>query len=56
VVPPPVRFGATPATVRRPAPMLGEHGREVLEEIGLTRAEVEELVAADVLRHVVAET
>jgi crotonobetainyl-CoA:carnitine CoA-transferase CaiB-like acyl-CoA transferase len=56
VVPPPVRFGATPASVRRHAPMLGEHGRDVLAEIGLSLDEIETLVAADVLRHVAAES
>jgi crotonobetainyl-CoA:carnitine CoA-transferase CaiB-like acyl-CoA transferase len=56
VVPPPVRFGATPASVRQHAPMLGEHGRALLGEIGLTDSEIDGLVATDVLRHVVAET
>jgi crotonobetainyl-CoA:carnitine CoA-transferase CaiB-like acyl-CoA transferase len=56
VVPPPVRFGATPASVRLPAPMLGEHGRSVLHEIGLSVEEIEGLVASNVLRHVDAET
>jgi crotonobetainyl-CoA:carnitine CoA-transferase CaiB-like acyl-CoA transferase len=42
-VPPPVRFSATPASVRRPAPMLGEHGREVLSEVGLSDAEIDRL-------------
>jgi formyl-CoA transferase len=56
VVPPPVRFGVTPASVRLPAPMLGEHGRSVLREIGMSTEEIEELVANDVLRHVGAET
>ncbi len=31
----PVEFSATPASVRRPAPRLGEHGAEVLREAGL---------------------
>jgi formyl-CoA transferase len=29
------KLSATPAKVRRPPPLLGEHTREVLEEIGL---------------------
>lgn len=34
VIPPPVRFSATPTSIRRAAPMMGEHGREVLTEAG----------------------
>ena len=32
------RFSETPTTVRRGAPLLGEHNAEVLAELGLTRA------------------
>ncbi|MGH7391968.1 MAG: CaiB/BaiF CoA transferase family protein [Candidatus Rokuibacteriota bacterium] len=39
----PYRTSATPATVPRPAPRLGEHTAEVLEECGLSRAEIERL-------------
>jgi crotonobetainyl-CoA:carnitine CoA-transferase CaiB-like acyl-CoA transferase len=49
-IPPPVRFAATPASVRRPAPMLGEHGREVLLEAGVDAAEVDALAASGALR------
>jgi crotonobetainyl-CoA:carnitine CoA-transferase CaiB-like acyl-CoA transferase len=41
---PPARFEATPSAVSRPAPMLGEHSREVLGEIGWTASEIESLV------------
>ena len=34
----PVRFSATPASVRRDPPRLGEHTQEVLADIGLDRA------------------
>jgi crotonobetainyl-CoA:carnitine CoA-transferase CaiB-like acyl-CoA transferase len=30
----PIKFGNTPGGVRRPAPLLGEHTQEVLEELG----------------------
>ena len=55
-IPPPVRFSATPASVRRPAPMLGQDGREVLAEVGVDADAIEELVADDVLRHADAAT
>jgi crotonobetainyl-CoA:carnitine CoA-transferase CaiB-like acyl-CoA transferase len=42
-VPPPVRYGASPATVRRHAPLIGEHGREVLSEVGYTPSELDAL-------------
>lgn len=50
VVPPPVRFSATPASVRSPAPLIGQHNRDVLAEVGLTDAEIDALVAVDALR------
>jgi crotonobetainyl-CoA:carnitine CoA-transferase CaiB-like acyl-CoA transferase len=41
----PVRASATPAAIRRPAPLLGEHTGEVLAEIGIVSAEIERLMA-----------
>lgn len=49
-VPAPVRFGATPASVRRPAPRRGEHNREVLREVGFDAAAIDALEADGVLR------
>ncbi len=49
-IPPPVRFGATPAEVRRPAPLIGEHNHEVLAEVGYSDERIAELEAAGVLR------
>jgi crotonobetainyl-CoA:carnitine CoA-transferase CaiB-like acyl-CoA transferase len=37
---PPVRFDVTPAAITRPAPGLGEHGEEVLRELGLEPARI----------------
>jgi crotonobetainyl-CoA:carnitine CoA-transferase CaiB-like acyl-CoA transferase len=37
---PPFVFSATPAAVRRPPPELGEHTREILEQVGVTAEEV----------------
>ena len=45
----PVRASATPGTIRRPAPGLGEHTAEVLGELGLPKSEIERLAAAGVV-------
>jgi crotonobetainyl-CoA:carnitine CoA-transferase CaiB-like acyl-CoA transferase len=50
LIPSPVRFSASPVSVRRPAPLPGQHNREVLSEAGLTDAEITDLEAAGVLR------
>lgn len=42
----PVRASATPAAIRRPAPLLGEHTAEILGEIGVSAPDVERLAAA----------
>jgi crotonobetainyl-CoA:carnitine CoA-transferase CaiB-like acyl-CoA transferase len=41
----PVRYGAGEPEVRRLAPRVGEHTREVLEEAGYTGEEIERLAA-----------
>jgi crotonobetainyl-CoA:carnitine CoA-transferase CaiB-like acyl-CoA transferase len=45
----PVKLSLTPGGVRHRAPMLGEHTREVLEEIGLPAAEIARLTTAGVV-------
>jgi crotonobetainyl-CoA:carnitine CoA-transferase CaiB-like acyl-CoA transferase len=42
----PIHFSATPADTSAPAPLLGQHTREVLREFGLADAEISALVAA----------
>jgi crotonobetainyl-CoA:carnitine CoA-transferase CaiB-like acyl-CoA transferase len=42
----PARFDKTPARVQRPAPRLGEHGREVLSAIGYSKSDIDALVQA----------
>jgi crotonobetainyl-CoA:carnitine CoA-transferase CaiB-like acyl-CoA transferase len=49
VIPPPTRFSASPASIRRSAPLAGQHNREVLAEVGLTDAEIEALESSNVL-------
>lgn len=43
---PPARFSRSPASVRRLAPRLGEHTREILAEAGYAEPEIEALLAA----------
>jgi crotonobetainyl-CoA:carnitine CoA-transferase CaiB-like acyl-CoA transferase len=45
----PVNFHGTPATYRRPAPRLGEHTQEILDEFGFRAEEIERLLAAGVV-------
>ena len=45
----PVTLSATPGGVRRPAPLLGEHTRDVLREVGYAEAEIDALVASGAL-------
>ena len=45
----PLHFSRTPTNVQRPAPLLGEHTREVLREFGYQDAEVDRFVAEGVV-------
>jgi crotonobetainyl-CoA:carnitine CoA-transferase CaiB-like acyl-CoA transferase len=49
VVAPPVRLSETPGTLRRPAPRLGEHTKEVLGGIGMDAEQIARLEAAGVI-------
>jgi crotonobetainyl-CoA:carnitine CoA-transferase CaiB-like acyl-CoA transferase len=40
----PVRFSQSPASVRRHAPVIGEHSIEILEQSGFSRTEIEQLL------------
>ncbi len=42
----PVKYSATPAAVRRGAPLMGEHSREVLVEFGFSSQEIDGLIAS----------
>jgi formyl-CoA transferase len=46
---PAARFDATPAELRLPAPMLGEHTDEVLTEMGMSPEQLAEFHAAGLL-------
>lgn len=45
----PLHFSATPARVDRPAPLLGEHTREVLRECGYSDAQIDTFAAQRVV-------
>jgi crotonobetainyl-CoA:carnitine CoA-transferase CaiB-like acyl-CoA transferase len=45
----PVRFSATPGKVKRPAPLLGQHTREVLAEYGYSSERIDKLVTDGVV-------
>jgi crotonobetainyl-CoA:carnitine CoA-transferase CaiB-like acyl-CoA transferase len=45
----PFDFAATPATIRTPPPLLGEHSAEVLAELGYDAEAVERLRADGVV-------
>ena len=47
---PPTRFASTPAEIRLPVPLLGEHTAEVLSEAGFSEAEIAALVDAKAAR------
>jgi len=45
----PVHFSATPTSVTRPAPLLGQHTREVLAAHGYSDAAIDALIAEGVV-------
>jgi len=50
IVASPIHMARTPTRRPRPAPLLGQHGRDVLTEAGLGPAEIDDLLAEGVLR------
>jgi len=46
---PPTKFAASPASVRRPAPHVGEHSEELLHEAGFAANEIANLLASKVV-------
>jgi crotonobetainyl-CoA:carnitine CoA-transferase CaiB-like acyl-CoA transferase len=48
----PIHFSATPAQITRPAPLLGQHTRELMKEFGYDDAQVDDLIS----RNAIAES
>jgi crotonobetainyl-CoA:carnitine CoA-transferase CaiB-like acyl-CoA transferase len=48
IVTSPVQFNREPITIRRGAPRIGEHTKEVLNEIGLSDDEIEQLLTGEI--------
>ena len=46
---PTTKFARAPASVRLPAPLLGQHSREILRQAGLSDAEIDTLVAREIV-------
>ena len=46
VIATPIKLSQTPGRVARPAPLLGEHTREVLEEYGFSAGDIDALYAS----------
>ncbi len=46
----PIKFSETPGSIRRAAPVLGQHTREVLREHGFTDAEADEMAALGAIK------
>ena len=46
VVAPAIKMSETPPSIERPAPMVGQHGREILAEFGISAIQISALEAA----------
>jgi crotonobetainyl-CoA:carnitine CoA-transferase CaiB-like acyl-CoA transferase len=46
----PIKFSETPGGVHRPAPLLGQHTREVLRDHGFSSAEIDQMVEQGAIR------
>ena len=45
----PFSMSETPGQIKRPSPMLGEHGEEILAELGLSKQKIQELIDKNVI-------
>ena len=54
VVAPAVKMSETPAEIRTPAPLIGEHSRAILEQFGFSAAEIDGFVAGKAVAQAVS--
>ena len=52
----PIHFSKTPTRIDRPAPMLGEHSRDLLREYGYADTEIDRFLAEGVIEDAIAGT
>jgi len=45
----PVQFSSTPGSIRRPPPLIGEHGREILQDLGYSENEIDDFLKTGVI-------
>ncbi len=45
----PIQFSETPGEIRRPAPLIGQHGREILRELGYDETQIDKLLQDKVI-------
>ncbi|MDY8108890.1 CoA transferase [Fulvimarina sp. 2208YS6-2-32] len=46
----PIKFSQTPGEIARPAPLLGQHSREILAESGFAEADIERMIESGAVR------
>jgi crotonobetainyl-CoA:carnitine CoA-transferase CaiB-like acyl-CoA transferase len=46
----PLTLHSTPAEMRRPPPVLGQHSEEVLREYGFSPSEIDELINSGIVK------
>jgi crotonobetainyl-CoA:carnitine CoA-transferase CaiB-like acyl-CoA transferase len=50
VVGTPLKLSFTPASIRMPPPILGEHTTDILQSLGYTASEITELIESNVIQ------
>jgi crotonobetainyl-CoA:carnitine CoA-transferase CaiB-like acyl-CoA transferase len=45
----PFTMSETPGQIKRPSPMIGEHGKEILSNLGYKKEEIESLVSENII-------
>jgi crotonobetainyl-CoA:carnitine CoA-transferase CaiB-like acyl-CoA transferase len=50
VVGTPLKLSSTPARIRTPPPILGEHTTDILQSLGYTASEIADFIKSDVIQ------